>query len=71
MTYSPSLVARGPTVIDIAASQHYPMGWCAAVKGGRITSDPGATHLTIRDRRAPAAGLRLGDSGRVPVLVSR
>ncbi|MGA2931202.1 MAG: cellulase family glycosylhydrolase [Acidimicrobiales bacterium] len=48
MTYSPSLSARGSTVVDIAASQHYPDGWCAAVKGGRITSSPGATHLTIR-----------------------
>ena len=32
---------------SIAASQHYPSGWCAAVKGGTITSSPGATHLTI------------------------
>ena len=47
MTYTPSLSARGPTVVDVAASQHYPDGWCAAVKGGKITSSPGATHLAI------------------------
>jgi hypothetical protein len=34
--------------VEIAASQHYPNGWCAAVKGGRITSKPGATHLTVQ-----------------------
>jgi len=53
MTYAPSLASRGATVIDIAASQHYPTGWCAAVKGGRITSDPGATHLTIQTTGRP------------------
>ena len=47
MTYTPSLSAWGATVVDVAASQHYPSGWCAAVKGGTITSSPGATHLTI------------------------
>ena len=53
MTYAPSLAAQGATVIDIAASQHYPTGWCAAVKGGRITSNPGATHLTIQTSGHP------------------
>src|SRR5271156_3705921 len=36
MVYAPTLSARGVTTIDVAASQHYPHGWCAAVKGGRI-----------------------------------
>jgi len=53
MTYSPSLAARGVTVVDIAASQHYPTGWCAAVRGGQITSSPGATHLTVRTSGHP------------------
>ncbi len=53
MTYTPSLSARGPTVVDVAASQHYPDGWCAAAKGGRITSKPGATHLTIQTTGHP------------------
>ena len=53
MTYAPSLASRGATVIDVAASQHYPTGWCAAVKGGRITSSPGATYLTIQTTGIP------------------
>ena len=48
MVYAPTLSAHGVTSIVIPASQHYPNGWCAAVKGGRITSQPGATHLTVR-----------------------
>jgi endoglycosylceramidase len=48
MIYSPTAVSRGDTVIDIAAAQHYPNGWCAAVKGGKIVSSPGATHLTVQ-----------------------
>ena len=42
------LARAGVTTMVIAASQHYPNGWCAAVKGGRITSKPGATHLTVQ-----------------------
>jgi endoglycosylceramidase len=48
MIYTPSVGANGATVIDIAASQHYPKGWCTAVRGGKITSSPGATHLSIQ-----------------------
>jgi endoglycosylceramidase len=47
MIYTPSAAAQGPTVIAIAAQQHYPTGWCAAVRDGRITSKPGASHLTV------------------------
>jgi endoglycosylceramidase len=54
MVYAPTLSARGVTTIDIAASQHYPNGWCAAVKGGHITSKPGATHLTVQTVGHPA-----------------
>jgi endoglycosylceramidase len=48
LVYAPTLSAQGVTTIDVAASQHYPNGWCAAIKGGRITSSPGATHLTVQ-----------------------
>jgi endoglycosylceramidase len=48
MIYTPSASAQGATVIDIPASQHYASGWCAEVRGGKITSSPGATHLTIQ-----------------------
>ena len=30
-----------------------PDGWCAAVRGGRITSKPGAEHLTIATQGRP------------------
>jgi endoglycosylceramidase len=49
MIYTPSVAAQGTsTVIDIAASQHYASGWCAAVRGGKITSQPGDTHLAVQ-----------------------
>jgi endoglycosylceramidase len=48
MVYAPTRAANGVTTVFIAASQHYPTGWCAAVKNGRITSKPGASHLTVQ-----------------------
>jgi endoglycosylceramidase len=49
MIYAPSVAAQGSsTVIDIAATQHLDSGWCAAVRGGKITSKPGDTHLAIQ-----------------------
>ena len=49
MIYTPSVAAQGTaTVIDIAASQHYASGWCAAVRGGKITSQLGDTHLAVQ-----------------------
>ena len=53
MIYTPTLSARGVTSIDIAATQHYPTGWCAAVRGGQITSGPGATHLNVKTTGHP------------------
>ena len=53
MTYTPSLSASGETDIDVAAQQHYPNGWCAAVRGGHITSKSGAQHLTIATQGRP------------------
>jgi endoglycosylceramidase len=64
MIYTPTVGAQGSTVIDIAASQHYPSGWCAAVRGGQITSSPGATHLTLRTVGRPlqvAVSVTAGD----------
>ncbi len=45
MVFTPANGANGPTVIQIPASQHYASGWCAAVKGGKITSKPGAPRI--------------------------
>ena len=53
MIYTPSLSASGSTIIAIAAQQHYANGWCAAVRGGRITSPPGSTHLSIATKGRP------------------
>ena len=53
MVYTPSLSASGETNILVAAQQHYPNGWCAAVRGGHITSKPGAEHLTIATQGRP------------------
>ena len=54
MAYTPSVSARGQTIINVAASQHYPNGWCAAVKGGKIVSPPGDTHLRVQRVGTPA-----------------
>ena len=54
MVYAPTLAARGVTTVDVAAAEHYPNGWCAAVRGGRITSASGATHLTIETVGRPS-----------------
>ena len=51
MVYAPTEAAHGVTTVDIAASQHYPDGWCSAVKNGRITSKPGAIASHRADRR--------------------
>jgi endoglycosylceramidase len=48
MVYSPTQAAQGVTTVFVAARQHYPNGWCSAVKNGRITSKPGASHLTVQ-----------------------
>ena len=48
MVYAPTQAANGVTTVFIAASQHYPNGWCAAAKNGKITSKPGASHLTVQ-----------------------
>jgi len=53
MAYTPNPAAKGQTVVFIAAQQHYPNGWCAAVKGGTVTSKPGNPHLTIRTNGHP------------------
>ena len=62
----PALAAHGVTSIVVPASQHYPNGWCAAVKGGRITSAARRDPSHRPDHRSPGAGLRLGDGGGCP-----
>lgn len=54
MVYAPTVATSGVTTIAIAAGQHYPDGWCTAVKNGRVTSKPGATRLTVQTVGHPA-----------------
>ena len=53
MTYTPGLSSTGATSIFVAAQQHYPQGWCAAVRGGHITSPAGSSHLTVSTSGRP------------------
>ena len=69
MVYAPTVAAHGVTTIAIAASQHYPNGWCSAVKGGRITSKPGATPPHRADGRASGAGVHHRHGRSVPVVL--
>src|SRR6202044_3668376 len=48
MVYAPTQAANGVTTVFIAASQHYPTGWCAAVKKERITSKPVSSHPAVQ-----------------------
>jgi endoglycosylceramidase len=66
MVYAPTNAAHGVTTIAIAASEHYPNGWCSAVKGGRITSKPGATHLTVQTVGHPAQVYITVTAGKCP-----
>jgi endoglycosylceramidase len=54
MAYTPSVSAHGQTIINVAASQHYPNGWCSAVKGGKIVSAAGDTHLRVQRVGTPS-----------------
>ena len=53
MIYTPSVSASGTTNVFVAAQQHYPNGWCTAVRGGHITSPPGASQVTIATKGRP------------------
>ena len=70
MVYAPTEAAHGVTTIAIAASQHYPNGWCSAVKGGRITSRARCDPPHRADGRASRGGVHHRDGGVVPVVVT-
>ena len=48
MVYAPTRRRTGSRRCPSRRREHYPNGWCSAVKGGRITSKPGASHLTVQ-----------------------
>lgn len=47
LVYRPDPAVRAPTVVFVPVARHYPGGYCASVVGGRVTSSPGASHLTV------------------------
>ncbi len=53
MAFTPGASARGPTIVNVGAAQHYPNGWCAAARGAKIVSAPGDTHLQLRTVGTP------------------
>ena len=69
MVYAPTQAANGVTTVFIAASQHYPNGWCAAVKNGQDHVEARCQPSHRANRRAPAAGVHLGHGGSVPLVV--
>ena len=70
MVYAPTAAAHGVTTVNVSPSQHYPDGWCSAVKNGRITSKPGAQHLTVQTVGQAVAGVHHGDGRGLPVVVT-
>ena len=70
MTYAPSLASRGATVIDIARITALPDRLVCGRQGRSDHLGPGRDASHHSDHRAPAAGLRLGDGGRLPVLTA-
>lgn len=47
LVYRPDPTIHAPTVVFVPVARHYPGGYCATVAGGRVTSAPGASHLTV------------------------
>jgi len=57
LTYTPDHRIHAPTVVFVA-DRHYPAGYCARVRGGRIVSPAGNDHLLVRaDRGARSVTL--------------
>jgi endoglycosylceramidase len=51
LVYTPTRAGGSPTVIFVPTSIHYPRGYCARAAGGSVTSAPGASLLTVANRR--------------------
>ena len=49
LTYRPR--GRAETLVSIPTTVHYPRGYRASVRGGRVVSQPGASPLRVRARR--------------------
>ncbi|MCL4449600.1 MAG: cellulase family glycosylhydrolase [Actinobacteria bacterium] len=53
LSYTSNPSATSPTVIFVPVSVHYKSGYCTYVEGGKVTSKPNGTYLTIAN--IPAA----------------
>ncbi len=49
LTYEADHHVSAPTVVFVPVARHYPQGYCARATGGRVTSAPSATHLTVQN----------------------
>ena len=47
LAYVPDRRIHAPTVVFVPTELHYPRGYCTVVTGGRVTSRPGASELTV------------------------
>ncbi|HTU37628.1 MAG TPA: cellulase family glycosylhydrolase [Acidimicrobiales bacterium] len=61
MAYLPNHRVHAPTVIFVPTELHYQHGYCATVRGARVTSGAGSDHLVLQNARA---------GGRVTVRVA-
>jgi endoglycosylceramidase len=51
LAYAPNHRIQAPTVIFVPTQIHYATGYCAKVRGGRVTSAPGSDLLDVRNAR--------------------
>jgi endoglycosylceramidase len=59
LVYTPAAAVKAPTVVFVPGDQ-YPQGYCATIRGGRVTSTPGASHLLVQpDGSAPRVTVSL------------
>ncbi len=52
LTYIPNHRIHAPTVVYVPTEIHYQRGYCATVRGGRVTSAKGSDHLLVLSARA-------------------
>jgi endoglycosylceramidase len=51
LAYAPNHRIHAPTVVFVPTELHYARGYCAEVRGGRVTSAPGSNLLEVENAR--------------------
>jgi endoglycosylceramidase len=51
LAYAPNHRIHAPTVVFVPTELHYARGYCAEVRGGRVTSAPGSDLLEVQNAR--------------------